>query len=379
MRWLYLTGSFVALLAALGSLWAFRYQRSPDLPVWRLADLRLAAPQMPGVAWTGAPDHPNLRIQVDSTNPRVAARLAIPGIPVVESLQLRFRLSSVGLIPGKEPWEDGRFIVEWHPLDHWSPCEIDPVGSIRLDCRSDPQEFVVNPSQGPAIPALRLEHLGVSGAFELTDLEIIVVEERWVWRIGKWILAAGFVAWGFACVRSWSGIVWWRALCASFIWVWMGTHFVLPGPWKIQRAMTPAFQIGGERKNLTVEGWLQARQNANPSGPVLISGPIPALGKIAAQGSLALRLKLLVAHARQFLHALLLFAPALVIALLVGRGPAVFLTVALALAIELAQVALGYGFDRIDVLDLATDAFGIALAMWVYGRLKERGRLAHIR
>jgi glycopeptide antibiotics resistance protein len=35
----------------------------------------------------------------------------------------------------------------------------------------------------------------------------------------------------------------------------------------------------------------------------------------------------------------------------------------LSAAIELAQIAFGYGFDRVDVTDLAYDALGIAAAM----------------
>ena len=83
-------------------------------------------------------------------------------------------------------------------------------------------------------------------------------------------------------------------------------------------------------------------------------------------------MKLGIARARPLLHSLLLFAPALALALLAGRKPAVFLAIPLALAIELAQVAFGYGFDWIDVLDLACDAIGIALAMWAGKKIGER-------
>jgi hypothetical protein len=367
MRRVYFLGSFVGLLAALCAMWAFRFQRSPDLPTWRLADLQAAAPPMPGVEWTGSPDRPELRVKVDSANPRVAVRLAIPGVAAVQGLHLRYRMSARGLTPGEEIWEDGRFMIEWHQPDGDSGQENEPVGSTRYDCQSELEDFVVRPLRGPAIPALRLEHLGRSGEFELSDVEITAIEERAVWRVGRWFLALAWLAWGTLWVRSWTGIDWWRSLGVSAIWLMMAIYFVIPGPWKIQRAIYPEFQLG--------EPWLAAPAHAGAIAvgtPTIRSGPLPALGKLPAQGDLALRVKLGIARARPLLHSLLLFAPALALALLAGRKPAVFLAIPLALAIELAQVAFGYGFDWIDVLDLACDAIGIALAMWAGKKIGER-------
>jgi glycopeptide antibiotics resistance protein len=59
-------------------------------------------------------------------------------------------------------------------------------------------------------------------------------------------------------------------------------------------------------------------------------------------------------------------------ACLVGRKPARSLAVILALAIEAAQLAFGYGFDRVDVFDLASDAVGIGLALIVHSSLKRK-------
>jgi glycopeptide antibiotics resistance protein len=108
---------------------------------------------------------------------------------------------------------------------------------------------------------------------------------------------------------------------------------------------------------------------------VLASGSLPALGKIPVQGSLALRIKYFITQARPLLHVLLLFAPSLALAWLVGRRPALFIASTLALAIELAQVAFGYGFDGMDALDLACDASGIALAIWVHKKMLKPKKL----
>lgn len=373
MRRVHLLGSFIALLAALLALWAYRFERSPGLPVWTLADLKAATPQIPGVEWTGPADQPNaLRLKVDASNPRVAARIVIPGIPVVEMLHLRFQMSARGLIRGREEWADGRFIVEWHSPDGGPGWENDQVGAVDDDDQGELMEFVVHPRQTSAIPILRLEHLGRSGEFEIADLKITVIEERMLWKIGRWFLACGWLAWGAVFVRSWRGISWWRAVGASAIWVLMGINFVIPGPWKIQRALYPEFQIGMPPVGAIGPDSAPAAIGAGDAPHGIHSGPALAMGGIPAQGSLALRLKLRIKKARPFFHALMLFAPALVIACLVGRRPALLLVVTLALAIELAQVGFGYGFGWDDVFDLITDALGIVGAMWAYQKVSKR-------
>ncbi len=375
MRRALLSGSFLALLAGLCALWAYRYERSPGFPIWRLADLRAVAPPVPGVEWTGAPDKPKLCLKVGSDHPLVAARFAIPGMPAVNMLHLRFRMSARGLTPGSEKWEDGRFMVEWHSPDGGAGWENDPVGSIRYDQRNDLEAFVIQPLRASAVPALRLEHLGRSGEFELADLEITVIKERAIWKIGKWFLALGWLAWGTACVRSWLGTGLWRALGASVIWLLMGIYFVIPGPWKIQRPIYPSFQLGEERVGRSLPHQAPMASETPPPPLVITSGSVPALGKIPVQGGLALRIKYFLAQARPLLHVLLLFAPSLAIACLVGRRPAFFIGVTLALAIELAQVAFGYGFDWVDVVDLANDAIGIALAIWVCKKMLKAEKL----
>jgi glycopeptide antibiotics resistance protein len=96
------------------------------------------------------------------------------------------------------------------------------------------------------------------------------------------------------------------------------------------------------------------------------------LGKIPLQGSWIIQVKDQLAKLRLLLHSLLLFAPALGMAVFVGRKPAIALAIGLAISIEAAQTGFGYGFDRFDVIDLAYAAVGIALAMWVYRKVLDR-------
>ncbi|MDP3849552.1 MAG: hypothetical protein Q8Q59_03540 [Luteolibacter sp.] len=359
--------SFVILVAALGLIWAHRFEHDAGGgSVWRLSDLRGGVPAVAGVEWLGTPEKLSLRLRVDDRNPRVAIRLAIPGISAVEGLHLRFRMSARGLIPGKEPWESGRFMIEWHRPDGGPEVELDPVAGIKLDQKGDSVALIALPESGPAIPALRLEHLGRAGDFQLSDLEITAVHERALWKTGRWVLALGWLVWIAALIRMWPGISRGRALGAAMICLLMGIHFVIPGPWKVQRAISGDFQLG-ELAGPSVPAEAPPSVTAKTAVDIP-SGTIAATGKIPVQGSFALRLKYAIKQARPLLHALLLLGPTLGLAFLVGRKHALMLALALALLIESAQFAFGYGFGWDDVWDLLNDGIGIALALWIHRR-----------
>ena len=87
-----------------------------------------------------------------------------------------------------------------------------------------------------------------------------------------------------------------------------------------------------------------------------------------------LRIKARIAQARPLLHALLLFAPTLAMAGLVGRKPALCLAAILSVCIELAQFGFGYGFDWGDIGDLANDTAGIFAALWIHRKFQSRRR-----
>jgi hypothetical protein len=161
-----------------------------------------------------------------------------------------------------------------------------------------------------------------------------------------------------------------RALLAACVWTVMGIYFVVPGPWKLTHSFGAPFNLGEVvasplKSNPVYDIKLATSGETKVESPVLKS-----VGKIPDKGDFALRVKHLVEKARPLLHAFLLFGPALVIACLVGRRSALSLMILMALCIEAAQVAFGYGFDRVDVLDLGYDGIGIAAALVVHHFLK---------
>ncbi|MBC8128103.1 MAG: VanZ family protein [Gloeobacteraceae cyanobacterium ES-bin-144] len=371
MRGCVIFGSLVALIVMLFALWAFRFERTSGLPTWRLADLRTASPTVESIEWTGSQDSPRIRMAVNFGSPVVASRIKIPGVMPVEGLHLRFQMVSKDLVPGKNDWEDGRFMIDWKSPMGLALWENNPVSSIRGNNPGAIETLVILPGHRPSVPYLRFEHLGRSGEFEISDLEITAVQERLIWKIGRWLLAIAWLGWGVTIIRYWwPEISRVRAALASMAWLVMSIYLVIPGPWKLQRAMYPSFQLG------KVSSVTSNAEKILPSSETetmeIASQPVKTLGSIAFQGSSLMRVKLMLIEARPVLHALLLAAPALMFALLVGRRPALFLAASLAIAIELSQLAFGYGFDWIDVVDLLCDAIGISLALWVYGKIPDK-------
>jgi hypothetical protein len=265
-------------------------------------------------------------------------------------------------------------LIEWH-RPGGEGMKIEAIGSVRGDEIKE-DNFVVEAAKGGAVPILRLEHLGRSGAFELQEFELREVRETVWWRYGRWLLAAAWLAWACALVRSIQKISLPRALGASAVFVTMGALAVVPGPWRIQRPFGDAFVIKEipQSANARVQPQVQAeaarqidpaKSATKPSTAPAFAGPQQALGKIPEQGGLLLKAKFYLAPLRPLLHALLIMMPTLAMAWLAGWRPALVLAVMLSIAIELGQIAFGYGFDRVDVLDLLNDAIGIAAAMAV--------------
>ena len=350
MRRLVLPGTLLLLLAATGLLWQFRFECVPGIP-----RLQPAASLSPGATWEGE----TLRLKVSPAEPGpVVARLDFPGTQPVDFLHLRFNFAAKDLLPGPKLWQDGRLILEWQPPGGGAH-QDSPMSTVRHRLGGGVEEWVTHPDGPAAIPSLRVEHLGVGGEVELKDLQVSVVRERLSWKLGRWLLLGAWFVWLVGWIGLHAGLP--RTFAAAAIWLLVGVHFVVPGPWHSYKSLVQPFQIG-----------TAAAAGQRPPDPLKIA-PVAA-GELPEQGALTLRLKHLVSGARPFLHIALLFGPTLLCACLVGRQPAGSLGVLFSLAIEGAQLAFGYGFDAVDVFDLVCDATGIALALFVHHRLM---RIAH--
>jgi hypothetical protein len=357
MRRICLLGAFFLLVVGTVLLWQHRFQRSADHPTLELNDFRSHADLPPGVDWLDLEAGRTLRLRSQEGR-SVVIRLELPGIGAVDRLLVRYVVATRGLKPGKERWQDGRCIIEWHPPGGGKDWENDPVFTARQDHEGKPVELVMRPLHGPAVPVLRVENLGRAGDLEVRQLEVTVLNERWIWKIGRWLLMAAWMSWIVACIRptgirSGSG-----ALAAAVVWLLMGLYFVVPGPWKSYRALGPPFEISGEIvRPIGIPPVVASVGQSVPPAPVATVGEIPQ------NGDFTLTLKLWVANAKWTLHIALLAAPVFLTALFVGRRQALFFGILFSLAVEGAQIAFGYGTDATDLVDLAADAAGILLAL----------------
>lgn len=361
MRRFCLFGTLLLLVTGLFLLWQYRFERSGEHPVFTLADLRASAGPGPGSEWKELPSGPAILLKVDDQRRNVVARLAFPGLGPVDFLRVRYVAASKGLQPGKELWEDGRGIIEWH-AQGTSAVENDPFFSTRDDLESEATELIMRPRHGPAMPVLRLENLGTAGEMQVREMEVTVLKERWTWKSGRWLLMAGWIAWLSAWMRPPGGKRRVGPLVAAVGWLFMGLYFVVPGPWKSLHPLGPPFSISG--------------QSASPqkSGPATASVAVPpgataaveTVGEIPPNGDITLTIKLLLAGSKWILHVPLLFAPVFLTACLAGRRPAFTLGILFSLAVEAAQIAFGFGCDATDLVDLAADAAGILLALAVH-------------
>jgi hypothetical protein len=372
MRRLILFVSSLLLLAALFFLWQFRFERVPGYPTLSLGDIRHGPHLPPGAEWTGTEARPVLRLSVGKGGLPIVLKSELPNISAVDYLRVIYQISSQDLQTGPQRWEDGRGIIEWKSQTAGHELEHDPIFSLCGTYSSELTEQVMRPEKSPAAPALRFENLGASGAFEVSHLEITVVRERWLWKLGRWFLMLGCFTWAVVWCGFGRKVGLVRASAASLVWLVMLLYFVVPGPWKSLRPLATPFLIGEEIR--TSHQGVESPSVSNPTDAPQPS--VPSAGKIPDKGDFTLWIKVHAAKARPLLHILLLFGPTLVIAGLVGKSPAASLGVILSIAVEAAQVCYGYGFDWVDVSDLACDAIGIFLALALAGHpwLRERFR-----
>jgi len=371
MRHSILLLTFIALSVALFFLWQFRFVVVGEQPI-TLTDLKATSNLSPSVAWSEAPNDANLSLRIAKDAPTPIALLNFPNLPPQRWLHVKFEIAANELVAGREIWNDGRCIMEWHAPGETDQWENQQFASVRDNQDSGSVEFVLRPNQAPAYPVLRIENIGVAGEMRVSKFEVTPLEERILWKIGRWFLMAGWIGWAIylICFEKPISI---RPILASVVWLLMGIYFVVPGPWPIIRSFSQPFQIESES---TEQLRLSPRslETVSPVRPPLnfnsTKQPLESVGKVVDKVDISLRIKMLFTQLRPLLHSLLFLVPTFLIACLVGKKPAIQLMVILAFSIEAAQMAFGYGFDRVDVVDLISDGLGIIGGLIIYSMLQ---------
>ncbi|MEK7950854.1 VanZ family protein [Luteolibacter soli] len=361
--------ALLLLIAGTWLAWQHRFEIDPSYPHLSLDDLVRDAVPDPGVTIQRNPAG-NTEVTLTAGNPSSAVVQLLP-LPLpgkVEFLMFDFAVKAEGLVPGPSPWSDGRVMIEWHPAHHRMEAQY-LVSSRGNDAAENP--CVVDDSpHGPAVPVLRLEHLGSSGSFHLKHCRIDVVRETAWWRIGHWVLLAGWFAWA-AVVATWgrtSGLG--ASLLAAALWVFCVTQWAVPGPWGSIRPLAPLFAISEPAGRAVLSAPAVPPAAKPPASTATPPAQVPkSLGELPFGGSLLLEIKDRIKQARPLFHTLLFLGPTLVLVFLIGRWKSAVFAALLAGAIEWSQYLFGFGFDESDLFDLSFDALGVVLAILVHSRL----------
>ena len=370
--------ALLLLIAGTWLAWQHRFEVDPAHPRLTLHDLKRGLPSGPGATWeTSSAGAPEIVLGAGTASRPVVQLLPLPLSGPVEFLMFDFAVKAHDLTPGPMKWSDGRLMIEWHAAGQ----SMDPqyLGAARHDQSSGSPCLVVRSHQGPAVPVVRLEHLGSSGSFRLSHCRIDVVRESAWWTIGRWFLLGGWFAWT-ATLAGWgrtSGLG--RPLLAAAVWLFCATQWAVPGPWQSIRPLAPLFAVSepAGRASFNPPAAPPQQSAASQAGPAA-TAPARSLGELPFGGSLLLEIKDRIKQARPLFHLLLFFGPAFVFALLIGRWKSLLFAALLAGAIEWSQYLFGYGFDSSDWYDLSFDALGVALAVWSHARLSRwwQGRKA---
>lgn len=368
MKFLWPSAILIVLVVATLQLWNHRFEKSSGQTL-DLAAVASDASWMPGVRWHGDGPEPLLELETGAATPRVIQLLPLPHSPAAESLHIIVEVASEDLVLGPDRWDDGRVLIQWQSPDGHQ--RMDPVISSRGTHRTDPTALVIPSQIGPAPATLRIEHLGSSGTFRILRFEATPVRQRPWWQAAAAGTAVLWWIFGFGlCLRRPKvGIL--RSSLATSVWLAALLSFVMPGPWTNFRPVMGAFALGPDPVpvvDTTGNTATSEPQNSNP----MLQNPQQDAGRITIKGNWIIQVKMALTQLRPLLHSALFLGPTLIIGILAGRRTAVLLTSALAMMVEGMQVLFGYGFDLVDVADLATDAVGIALAFWILKKISTR-------
>lgn len=264
-------------------------------------------------------------------------------------LSVRFRLSAHGIRRGGAAWQDCRLHLEWFD-SQGKLISREFLGSIWGDYSHEFTSGIIQPPSGTHRALIHFENLGNSGTGQLSAFQLLPVSFRFSSVVLLTLVSAGWLAWAVWIAGPWRR---WRSWLTGGIWLVAAYFTVLPGPWSVHRPLLGHFE------NIT---WNHPAESFSPEA----FQPAPSFPWQTQPSNPLLDMKVRFAHFRPLLHGLIFVVPTFILLLLSGPRRVLALTGALALLIEGAQYALGFGFESTDLLDLANDAFGMLAGLMAF-------------
>lgn len=363
----------VALIAALfllcvgiALIWQHRFESVDDQPAVALDSLVPISTRATELVHDGH-DGGSRIIRMEATAPGTAqvALFDLAPQPPPEFLHVRIHALSKNLVPDEGSWQNGRTIIEWHDIDGVHNVVYQPIHSAQFDSMDEPHPFVLEcPYQG-AVPRLRIENLGREGTYELRELVLQPVRERYLWRIASPLLVSCWLVWVVALCRQNKKPAWWRGFLSGMVFIAMGLTLAIPGPWKVFRPLGFEFNLNQNENSKPDKAVDSIQATIKLAYPPLAPQP---LGKMEVQGGILIQIKFYLSMIRPLLHGALFLGPAFVLAWLVGKKSSIMLMTLITFGIETSQLLFGYGFDPLDVMDILCDLAGISAGIWIYSR-----------
>lgn len=381
--------SLVILLAAVVLAWNHRYEAIPGSEVLTLEQVKSKTPGQTGVQWKVADGKPILQLTKAAGDSSVVLKVPLPAPAGCSGMHLRYTLQAHNLKGGRNDWDDGRLNVTWMTSDQ---CQIQQVASVRNNLKTSSPSMISVAPNGGIEPQLSIEHLGVSGDYEISELEIVFVREKAWWAVVCGILIAASGGWILLTLRTLTQVNALRIFAASAITMMLMLMLVIPGPWLSQKPLiAESFELGSCKDTKADPGKSMVAPDfvaEQAVAPPLVTPILPESLSESSTGSpqtkptvqrttviqqnWILWIKIKLKHFKIVLHGLLFTAVLFVMSGLIGLRPAVYVSIFLALATEVAQLAFGYGSDATDILDLLFDAMGISAGVWLVMLVNKR-------
>lgn len=381
-RALLLALSLVLLLAALVLAWNQRYEPIPGSEIVTLDSLKSQTSGQKGMQWRVADGKPILQLIKAAGDPHVILEFSLPAPAGCTAIHLRYTLQAHNLKQGVNIWDDGRFNVAWMTKDKRQAQQVD---SVRHDAQASCPSLISVAPNGGVEPQLWICHLGVSGVYEIHELEIVFVHEKAWWGIVSGTLIALAGGWILIALLIITQVSIPRTFAASIITLMLVHRFVVPGPWMFQKSLfADSFDLGSIRHHTAPKFIADPKEPIRVPDAVVEGKTTPPLSNnqfsppptvqrtTVIQDNWILWIKYELKRFKIIPHSLLFGAVLLALAGLIGLRPAVYVSVFLALSTEAAQIAFRYGSDATDLLDLVYDATGIAAGVWLVMLLRRR-------
>jgi hypothetical protein len=311
---------------------------------------------------TAEREHPTLECSLD-------------GLPASRHVWIRLRARCEGVVKGLNRWDEARAAVFWKDAGGRIQPKQAPLCAMEGTCVSQVIQRVVPLPADLGTPALSFQNLGSAGTFHVEELEIRAVNDQPWFRPLMTGLTLAWCAWAAFGFRCWlapgAGRI--AVAAAAMAWVALAWFFLFPGPWYPLRPLTGEFVVAEPPAGASSSAGTSASQpprQRSITAVTVAAGEIllePARGKDPVALLFAWK-----KHIRPLMHIGAYAAMVIGLFVLLGTSRAWLPVAVLALGSEIMQWLWGFGFDRLDALDLAIDAAGVMVGVLVVRGVKKR-------